>query len=91
MLRFSDSYKNGNPTPSSDPIIITSSPSITPFEGGDFVLEEIKACPTRDSILLGIDDADFGPKGDILLHKKLLNDDPSSPLPLKELHSKELK
>ncbi|GJY45484.1 reverse transcriptase domain-containing protein [Tanacetum coccineum] len=38
-----------------------------------------------------IDDDDFDPEGDILLIEKLLNDDPSSPLPLKELHFKELK
>ncbi|GJY42806.1 reverse transcriptase domain-containing protein [Tanacetum coccineum] len=41
--------------------------------------------------LPGINDADFDPKGDILLLEKLLNDDPSSPLPLKELNFKELK
>ncbi|GJT80731.1 hypothetical protein Tco_1055073, partial [Tanacetum coccineum] len=51
--------------------------------GGDFVLEEIKACVTNDSIPPGIDDDDFDPKGDILLLEKLLNDNPSSPLPLK--------
>ncbi|GJX09766.1 reverse transcriptase domain-containing protein [Tanacetum coccineum] len=53
--------------------------------------EEIEACLTNDSIPLGIDDADFDPKGDLLLLKKLLNDDPSSPLPPKELHFEELK
>ncbi|GJX19168.1 reverse transcriptase domain-containing protein [Tanacetum coccineum] len=59
VLGFSDSSKSGNPTPSLDPIITISSPSLTPFEGGDFVLEEIKACLTSDLISLGIDDADF--------------------------------
>ncbi|GKD66545.1 hypothetical protein Tco_1308653 [Tanacetum coccineum] len=59
--------------------------------GGDFVLEEIKACLTSDSIPPGIDDDDFDPEGDILLLEKLLNDDPSSPLPLKELNFEELK
>ncbi|GKA76811.1 hypothetical protein Tco_0783272 [Tanacetum coccineum] len=58
--------------------------------GGDFVLEKFKACLTSDSILLGIDDADFDSEGDILLLEKLLNDDPSSPLPLKELNFEEL-
>ncbi|GJU84237.1 reverse transcriptase domain-containing protein [Tanacetum coccineum] len=53
---------------------------------GDFILEEIKACLTNDSILPGIDGADFDLEGDLLLLKKLLNDDPSSPLPSKELH-----
>ncbi|GJY67666.1 reverse transcriptase domain-containing protein [Tanacetum coccineum] len=68
------------------PIITTSSLSLTPFEGGDFILEEIEACLTSDLILPGIDDDDFDPEGDILLLEKLLNDDPSSPLPSKELN-----
>ncbi|GJU14611.1 hypothetical protein Tco_1142577 [Tanacetum coccineum] len=59
--------------------------------GGDFVLKEIKACLTSDSIPPGIDDDDFDPEGDILLLEKLLNDDPSSPLPPKELNFEELK
>ncbi|GJR52926.1 reverse transcriptase domain-containing protein [Tanacetum coccineum] len=86
VLGFSDSSKSVNPTPSLDPILSTSFPSLTPFEGGDFILEEVKACLTNDSIPPGMDDADFDPKGDLLLLEKLLNDDPSSPLPLKELH-----
>ncbi|GJX22168.1 hypothetical protein Tco_0226613 [Tanacetum coccineum] len=59
--------------------------------GGDFILEEIEACLTSDSIPSGIDDADFDPEGDILLLEKLLNDHPSSPLPPKELDFTELK
>ncbi|GJR85954.1 reverse transcriptase domain-containing protein [Tanacetum coccineum] len=66
-------------------------PSLTPFEEGDFILEEIEACLTNDSIPPGIDDDDFDLEGDLLLLEKLLNDDPSSPLPLKELHVEELK
>ncbi|GKD67530.1 hypothetical protein Tco_1321620 [Tanacetum coccineum] len=90
VLRFSDSSTSGNPTPS-DPIIASSSPSFTPFRGGDFILEEIKACLSSDSIPPGIDDADFDPEEDLRLLEKLLNDDPSSPLPLKELNFEELK
>ncbi|GKE09388.1 reverse transcriptase domain-containing protein, partial [Tanacetum coccineum] len=41
VLGFLDSSTSGNPT-LSDPIIASSSPSFTPFEGGDFVLEEIE-------------------------------------------------
>ncbi|GJQ99808.1 hypothetical protein Tco_0522793 [Tanacetum coccineum] len=59
--------------------------------GGDFILEEIKACLTSDSIPPGIDDDDFDPEGDILILEKLLNDDTSSPLPPKELNFEELK
>ncbi|GKD92734.1 reverse transcriptase domain-containing protein, partial [Tanacetum coccineum] len=91
VLSVLDSSKCRNPTPSLDPILSTSSPSLTPFKGGDFILEEIEACLTNDSIPLGIDDADFDPEGDLLLLEKLLNDDPSSPLPPKELHFEELK
>ncbi|GJT09110.1 reverse transcriptase domain-containing protein [Tanacetum coccineum] len=91
VLRFSDSSTSGNPTPFLDPILSTSSPSLTPFEEGDFILEEIEACLTNDSIPSGIDDDDFDPEGDLLLLEKLLNNDPSSPLPPKELNLKELK
>nr|GEX76847.1 reverse transcriptase domain-containing protein [Tanacetum cinerariifolium] len=59
--------------------------------GCDFILEEIDACLVSKSIPPGIDDTDFDPEGDILLLEKLLNDDPSSPLPLKELNLEELK
>ncbi|GKB92179.1 reverse transcriptase domain-containing protein [Tanacetum coccineum] len=90
VLGFLDSSTSGNPAPS-DPIIASSSPSFTPFEGGDFVLEEIETCLSSDSIPPRIDDADFNPEGDIRLLEKLLNDDPSSPLPPKELNIKELK
>ncbi|GKB60673.1 reverse transcriptase domain-containing protein [Tanacetum coccineum] len=86
-----DSSTSRNPTPSLDPILSTSFPSLTPFKGGDIILKEIEACLTNDSIPPGIDDADFDPEGDLLLLKKLLNNDPSSPLPLKELHFEEIK
>ncbi|GKB28042.1 hypothetical protein Tco_0867443 [Tanacetum coccineum] len=91
VLGFSDSSKSGNLTSSLDPIITTSSPSLTPFEGGDFVLEEIEACLSSDSIPPRTDDVDFDPEGDIHLLEKLLNDDPSSPLPPTEFNFKELK
>ncbi|GJW31791.1 reverse transcriptase domain-containing protein [Tanacetum coccineum] len=91
VLRFLDNSTSGNPTPSLNPILSTSSHSLTPFEGGDFILEEIKACLTNDSIPPRIDDTDVDPEGELLLLEKLLNDDPSSPLPPKELHVEELK
>ncbi|GJU23273.1 hypothetical protein Tco_1156615 [Tanacetum coccineum] len=86
VLGFLEISKSGNPTLISYPIIALSSPSLTPFEGGDFILEEIKACLTNDSIPPGIGDADFDPEEDLLLLEKLLNGDPSSPLPPKEFH-----
>ncbi|GJW21190.1 hypothetical protein Tco_0031812 [Tanacetum coccineum] len=91
VLGFSDSSTSGNPTPSLDPILSTSSPSLTPFEEGDFILEEIKACLTNDLIPPGSNDDDFDSEGDLLLLEKLLNNDPSSTLPPKELHVEELK
>ncbi|GKE63023.1 hypothetical protein Tco_1513390 [Tanacetum coccineum] len=57
----------------------------------DFILEEIEACLTNDLIPPGIDDDNFDLEGDLLLLKKLLNDDPSSLLLPKELHVEELK
>ncbi|GKD67488.1 hypothetical protein Tco_1309596, partial [Tanacetum coccineum] len=91
VLGFSNSSTSFNPTPSLDPILSTSSLSLTLFEEGDFIFEEIKACLTNDSIPSGIDDDNFDPEGDLLLLEKLLNDDPSSLLPPKELHVEELK
>ncbi|GJY86880.1 reverse transcriptase domain-containing protein, partial [Tanacetum coccineum] len=91
VLGFSDSSTNGNPTPSSDLIIALSSPSFTPFDGGDFILEEIEDCLINDSIPPRIADDDFDPEGDIRLLEELLNNDSSSPFPSKELHFEELK
>nr|GEY82445.1 reverse transcriptase domain-containing protein [Tanacetum cinerariifolium] len=92
VLGFSDHSKNGNLNPTSDPIIALSSPSLTPFEGGDFILEEIKACLTSKSIPLGTDDTDFDLEGDICLLEELLNKYlSSSPLPPKELNVEEIK
>nr|GFB46531.1 reverse transcriptase domain-containing protein [Tanacetum cinerariifolium] len=92
VLGFSDNSKSSNPTLIFDPIIDLSSPSLTPFEGRDFILEEIEACLTSKSIPPGIDDTDFDLKGDIRLLEELLNNDPSSsPLPPKELNVEEIK
>nr|GEU92605.1 reverse transcriptase domain-containing protein [Tanacetum cinerariifolium] len=92
VLGFFDNSKSGNPTPISDTIIALSSPSITLFDGYDFILEEIKACLTSKSIPPGIDDTDFDLEGDIRLLEELLNNDPSSsPLPPKELNVEEIK
>nr|GEV76174.1 retrovirus-related Pol polyprotein from transposon TNT 1-94 [Tanacetum cinerariifolium] len=91
VLGFFDKSKSGNPTPTSDLSIALSFPSLTPFEGGDFILEEIEACLTSKSIPPGIDDTDFDLEGDICLLEKLLNDDPLSPLHSKELNVEEIK
>nr|GEX45353.1 reverse transcriptase domain-containing protein [Tanacetum cinerariifolium] len=75
ILGFSNNSSGGNPTLTFEPILSDLSPSLTPFEGGDFILEEINAYIKDESILPKIDHADCGPKGDICLIKKLLNDD----------------
>ncbi|GKD70790.1 hypothetical protein Tco_1324880, partial [Tanacetum coccineum] len=61
VLEFSDNSKSGNPTPTYEPIIAKSSPFLTPFEGGDFILEEVEAYLISDSVPPGIDDAEFDP------------------------------
>nr|GEU85933.1 reverse transcriptase domain-containing protein [Tanacetum cinerariifolium] len=48
-------YVSGNPTPSTEPIVSTSSPILTPFGDSDFLLEEIDA-------FLAIDDEPILPK-----------------------------
>nr|GEV47843.1 reverse transcriptase domain-containing protein [Tanacetum cinerariifolium] len=72
----------GNPTSTFEPIISDSSPSLTPFEGSDFILEEIDAYLKDKSISPEIDHADCDPKWDICLIEKLLNDDPFQLLPM---------
>ncbi|GJV32889.1 reverse transcriptase domain-containing protein [Tanacetum coccineum] len=91
VLGFFDNSESGNPTPTSEPIIAKSSPSLTLFEGGDFILEEIEAYLASDSVPPGIDDAEFNPEGDIRLIEEMLNKDPYSPLPPKDLKCEELK
>ncbi|GJX09771.1 reverse transcriptase domain-containing protein [Tanacetum coccineum] len=80
VLGFLNISKSGNPTPTLEPILSTSPTSLTPFEGSDFILEEIEACLTNESIPPGIDDADFDPKEDLLTLERLLNSDPTSTL-----------
>ncbi|GJW86509.1 reverse transcriptase domain-containing protein [Tanacetum coccineum] len=80
VLGFSDSSTSGNPTPS-DPIIASSSPSFTPFEGGDFILEEIETFLHTPDELSNLDDDYYDTEGDILYLEKLLNEDPSPNLP----------
>nr|GEY26863.1 reverse transcriptase domain-containing protein [Tanacetum cinerariifolium]GEY83961.1 reverse transcriptase domain-containing protein [Tanacetum cinerariifolium]GEY87262.1 reverse transcriptase domain-containing protein [Tanacetum cinerariifolium] len=43
VLGFSDVIASGNPTPYYDPIVSTTSPTLTPFENNDFLLEEVDA------------------------------------------------
>nr|GEV57655.1 reverse transcriptase domain-containing protein [Tanacetum cinerariifolium] len=65
ILGFSNNSFGGNPTSTSVPILSDSSPSLTPFEGSDFILEEIEAYLKDELISLEIDHADCDPEGDI--------------------------
>nr|GEV76836.1 reverse transcriptase domain-containing protein [Tanacetum cinerariifolium] len=61
ILGFSNNSSGGNHTSTSEPILFDSSHSLTPFEGSDFILEEIKANRKDESISLEIDHADKTP------------------------------
>nr|GEZ29298.1 reverse transcriptase domain-containing protein [Tanacetum cinerariifolium] len=81
ILGFSDTISSGSPTPYYDPIVSTTSSTLTPFRNSDFLIEEVDA-------FLAIEDEPtsskfhqpyLDPKGDILLLEAFLNDDPSLP------------
>nr|GEW78224.1 reverse transcriptase domain-containing protein [Tanacetum cinerariifolium] len=59
ILGFSSNSLGGNPTSTFEPILSNSSPSLTPFEGNDFILEEIDAYFKDESISPEIDHADW--------------------------------
>nr|GEZ31634.1 reverse transcriptase domain-containing protein [Tanacetum cinerariifolium] len=84
VLGFSDVTVSGSPTPSDDPIVSTTSPTLTPFGDSDFILFE------KADAFLGLeDDPDspefnpfyYDPEGDILMLEAILNSDPSPSLP----------
>nr|GFC36425.1 reverse transcriptase domain-containing protein [Tanacetum cinerariifolium] len=81
VLGFSEIPKSGNPTPTSDPILSSSSSSFTPFKGSDFILKEIKTFLSTSNELSNLDDDYYNTEGDILYLEKLLNEDPSLNLP----------
>nr|GFC07629.1 reverse transcriptase domain-containing protein [Tanacetum cinerariifolium] len=89
ILGFSNNFLGGNPTSTSEPIISDSSPSLTPFEGSDFILEEIEVYLKDESISSKIDHVDCDPEADICLIKKLLNNDPFQ-LPPMDLKQREV-
>nr|GEV84413.1 reverse transcriptase domain-containing protein [Tanacetum cinerariifolium] len=86
VLGFSDVIASGNPTPYYDPIVCTSSPTLTLFGDSDFLLEEVDVflALEEDETSPEFDQSYYDPKGDILLFEAFLNDDPSLLLPIKE-------
>nr|GEU79862.1 reverse transcriptase domain-containing protein [Tanacetum cinerariifolium] len=71
------------------PIIASFSPSFTPFEGSDFILEETETFLRTPDELPNLDDDHYDKEGDILYLEKLLNEDPSPNLP--SVKNKDLK
>ncbi|GJS40583.1 reverse transcriptase domain-containing protein [Tanacetum coccineum] len=76
VLGFSNVISSGNPTPYYDPIISTTSPTLTPFGDSDFLLFEeadsflaIEDDPTSPEV----DPTYYDPDGDILLLEAILN------------------
>ncbi|GJU65626.1 reverse transcriptase domain-containing protein, partial [Tanacetum coccineum] len=76
-----DQTSSGNPTPYYDPIVSTSSLTLTPFRDSDFLLEEVDAFLALDDdpISPEVNDSYYDPEGDIILLEAYLNDDPSPP------------
>nr|GEX75639.1 reverse transcriptase domain-containing protein [Tanacetum cinerariifolium] len=98
ILSFSDVTASGNPTLYDDPIVSTTSPTLTPFGDSDFLLFE------ETNAFLGLEDDPnlpkinpfyHDPEGDILLLEAILNSEPLPPLPNHEQYmpsfKKELK
>nr|GFB69085.1 hypothetical protein [Tanacetum cinerariifolium] len=98
VFGFSDVTASGNPTPYDDPIVSTTSPTLTPFGDSDFLLFE------EADAFLGLEDDPnslefnpfyYDPEGDILLLEAILNSKPLHPLPNHEQYmpsfKKELK
>nr|GEX35128.1 reverse transcriptase domain-containing protein [Tanacetum cinerariifolium]GEX35273.1 reverse transcriptase domain-containing protein [Tanacetum cinerariifolium] len=83
VLSFFDVIASDNPTPYYDSIVSTTSPTLTPFENSDFLLEEVDAflALKYDPNSPEVDQSYLDIEGDILLLEAFLNDDPSLPPP----------
>nr|GFA03744.1 reverse transcriptase domain-containing protein [Tanacetum cinerariifolium] len=83
VLGFSDMIASGNPTPYYDPVVSTSSSTLTPFGDNDFLLEEVDAFLDlkEDPTSLEVDLSYYDTERDILLLESFLNDDPLLPPP----------
>ncbi|GJW69141.1 reverse transcriptase domain-containing protein [Tanacetum coccineum] len=93
VLGFSDVIASGNPTPYYDPIVSTSSPTLTPFGDSDFLLEEVNAflALEDDPTSPEVDHSYYDSEGDILLLEAFLNDDPSLPPPTQGMYLPEIR
>nr|GEX68069.1 reverse transcriptase domain-containing protein [Tanacetum cinerariifolium] len=83
VLGFFDTISSGNPTSYYEPIVSTTSSTLTPLGNSDFLLEKVDAFlaieddPTSPEFYQPYHD----PEGGILLLEAFLNDDPSLPPP----------
>ncbi|GJS01904.1 hypothetical protein Tco_0318412 [Tanacetum coccineum] len=75
-------HLSGSPTPSSDHMVVSLSPSLTPTGDSDSILEETDTLlPPHDSTSLEVDDDIFNLEEDIRLLERLLNLDSTKDLP----------
>ncbi|GJU24297.1 reverse transcriptase domain-containing protein [Tanacetum coccineum] len=84
VLGFSNVISSGNPTPYYDPIVSTTSPTLTPFGDSDFLLfkEADSFLAIEDDLTSPeVDPTYYDPDGDNLLLEAILNSDPSPPPP----------
>ncbi|GJW05529.1 hypothetical protein Tco_1564385 [Tanacetum coccineum] len=81
-------HLSGSPTHSSDHVVASLSPSLTPTGDSDSILEETDTLlPHHDSTLSEVDDHIFDPEGDVLFLEGLLNDEILNDLPPLELNN----
>nr|GEU43134.1 reverse transcriptase domain-containing protein [Tanacetum cinerariifolium] len=79
VLGFAD-VANEVSTPHFEPIVLKSSPTLTPFNESNFYLKEIEDCLNDDSNPEEVEDSEFDMERDILILEALLNSDPKPPL-----------
>nr|GFA69746.1 reverse transcriptase domain-containing protein [Tanacetum cinerariifolium] len=83
LCNASGTFQSGNPTPYYDPIVSTSSLTLTSFGESYFLLKEVDAflALEDDPTSPEVDQSYLDTEGDILLLEAFLNDDPSLPPP----------
>nr|GEV16529.1 reverse transcriptase domain-containing protein [Tanacetum cinerariifolium] len=88
VLSFFNVIASGNATLYYDPIVSTSSPTLTPFGDSDFLLEEVDAflALKDDPTSPEVDHSYYDTEGDILLLESFLNDDASLPPPIQGMY-----
>ncbi|GJX47923.1 hypothetical protein Tco_0273113 [Tanacetum coccineum] len=90
VIGFSDLIASGNPTPDYDPIVSTSSPTLTPFGDSNFLLEEVDAFlaleddPTSPVVtLIKISEGHFSLKHFSMMYPSLTSSNSRKYLPVK--------